>query len=461
MDIIELERWKPSQSDPRLREYDGQRTGLEVFHELKYRLESMGYLPDEYFEIGFDWSEGQEIPKGADIFCTTDYGESEGVYLDVYLKWYENHKPITKSFITGKTLGENGNDMDRMFLISSAITKAFHGDHGTYARFMRIDGQEDTGGAVLHLSLKEQLALTDILKARMEQLGQQGQNTSAVEQLLRRVSGTGMQEANLQLNDYQKAQMAIRDGDLNAFKEYAAKVPESADSLLIEAAGRPGIAGRELTVAALSDRKDIDYDVYCAACKKAIDICDTEKSLFLVHWAEHCVPNLEPSFYGEMAQYHYWENPALSRTIIGVCTPEQIAAAPSSLLYAVVMQPDFRTARSLVEKGISGGENSWRILHTLTYENRNSWMAESLLQQRMWVDPEDYYAMRSCIENDAVDVAKQLLKNGMDYEKFQEWAESHYWGGSQETLQALSDFWQELKAPQQEEAPEQGGMRFV
>ena len=115
MDIIELDK----------------RAAQEVFHELKYRLESMGYLPDEYFLLDSQWENGREIPKGANIFCTTDYGASEGVYLDVYLKWYEDQKPVTKSFITGKTLGENGNDMDRMFLISSAITKAFHGDNAT------------------------------------------------------------------------------------------------------------------------------------------------------------------------------------------------------------------------------------------------------------------------------------------------------------------------------------------
>ena len=160
MNIIELERWKPSEADPRKLEYAGQPIAQEVFEELKHRLESQGYLPDEYFLMDSEWENGRKIPKDADIFCTTDYGGSEGVYLDVYLKWYEDGKPITKSFITGKTLGENGNDLDRMFLISSAITKAFHGDHATHARFMKIGGvEDDTGGAVVHLSQQEPGAL--------------------------------------------------------------------------------------------------------------------------------------------------------------------------------------------------------------------------------------------------------------------------------------------------------------
>ena len=141
MNVIELELWKPSEKDSRKLEYAGQPVAQEVFEELKYRLEGMGYLPDEYFLMDSHWENGREIPKGADIFCTTDYG-GEGVYLDVYLKWYDENqtKSITRSFITGKTLGENGNDLDRMFLISSAITKAFHGDHATHARYMKIGG---------------------------------------------------------------------------------------------------------------------------------------------------------------------------------------------------------------------------------------------------------------------------------------------------------------------------------
>ena len=86
MDIIELERWKPSEADPRKLEYAGQPTAQEVFEELKHRLASMGYLPDEYFLMDSHWENGRKIPKDADIFCTTDYGGSEGVYLDVYLK---------------------------------------------------------------------------------------------------------------------------------------------------------------------------------------------------------------------------------------------------------------------------------------------------------------------------------------------------------------------------------------
>ena len=72
MSIIEFEKWALSAEDPRGREYAGQRTAQEVFEELKYRLESQGYLPDEYFLLDSHWENGREIPKDADIFCSTD-----------------------------------------------------------------------------------------------------------------------------------------------------------------------------------------------------------------------------------------------------------------------------------------------------------------------------------------------------------------------------------------------------
>lgn len=136
--MIELERWEPTPEDPRRMRYAGQRTAQEVFEELRQRLENIGYLPDEYFILGADWENGREIPRGASVFCTTDYGRSEGIYLDVYLKWYENDRPVTKGFITGKTLQETGDAMDRMYLIASAITKALYGEEAVHSRYTRL-----------------------------------------------------------------------------------------------------------------------------------------------------------------------------------------------------------------------------------------------------------------------------------------------------------------------------------
>ena len=460
MNVIELERWKPSENNPRKLEYAGQPIAQEVFEELKYRLESQGYLPDEYFLLDSQWENGREIPKDADIFCTTDYGGSEGVYLDVYLKWYENGKPITKSFITGKTLGENGNDLDRMFLISAAITKVFHGDNTAHSRYMKIGGvEEDTGGRVIHLSQQEEKVIIDAL---VEQRERQEQAMGQTEQLLRRMTGSITAYMNtvgqrpMRLSDFDKTVLAIRDGELPAFKELYPKALENyADDLLIAAAGRPGAVGRQMTLLLLESGGQFAEPAYRAACEKAIGINDPEKVFFLLEQAESRVENLTPSFHGEMASCAYLEHRFIAREIIKRCTNEQIAAAPPWLLEQFAGDKDYRTMSALVEKGISGGPDAWRILHMLTYNQHDSWMAEDLLQKRMWVTLDDYNALHACVQNDAVGVCRLLLDGGMDFDAYQQWAKNHQFCGHEETMAALADHWAAMQAAM-EETPAQG-----
>ena len=466
MNVIELERWKPSEVDPRKLEYAGQPVAQEVFEELKHRLKGMGYLPDEYFLMDDHWKDGREIPKDADIFCTTDYGASEGVYLDVYLKWYDENqkKNITKSFITGKTLGKNGNDLDRMFLISSAITKAFHGDHATHARYMKIGGvEDDTGGAVVHLSQQEQKG---IIEALVEQRERQEQAMGQTEQLLRRMTGSITEYVNavgmrpMRMSDFDKAVLAIQDGELEAFQKYAARVPyQQEETLVVEPAGRPGAVGRKMTELLMQDRCNIDYTAYCNACKRAIDINDSEKVLSMMVRAQTSVPQLEPSFFGEMASYAHSDHRFIAKEIINRCGEKQIAAASSRLLEQFAADKDFRTLSALVEKGISGGSSAWRTLHMLTYEGRDSWIAEELLEKRMWGDVNDYSTPHACVQNDAVGVCKLLLDGGMDFDQYRQWAQTRPCAGHEETLQALADHWSEMQAEvEQAPAQENGGM---
>ena len=324
--------------------------------------------------------------------------------------------------------------------------------------------EDDTGGAVVHLSQQEQRT---IINALVEQRERQENTLTQTEQLLRRMTGSITAYINevgmrpLRISDYDKAVLAIRDGEMAAFTEYSAKVPDQADALLVEAASRPGLVGRNMTAMLLNGRTDVDYPSYCAACEKAIDINDPEKTLFLLHWAEHCMPEVEPSFYGEMASYAYLDHRFIATQIIHQCDAEKIVAAPSGLLEQFAADKDLRTLSELVGKGISGGSSSARTLHMLTYTKQDRWIAEELLEKRMWVDLNDYSALHACVQNDAVDVAKLLLDHGMDFERYQEWAE-HRGGGHEETVQALADYWQELKNPEQrEEGPAQGGMTLA
>ncbi len=464
MDMIDLERWKPSETDPRKLEYAGQPVAQEVFEELKHRLKGMGYLPDEYFLMDDHWKNGREIPKDADIFCATDYGGCEGVYLDVYLKWHEDGKPITRSFITGKTLGDNGNDLDRMFLISSAITKAFHGDHATHARYMKIGGvEDDTGGAVVHLSQQEQKT---IIEALVEQRERQEQAMSQTEQLLRRMTGSITEYVNavgmrpLRMSDYDKAILAIQDGEMSAFQGLCPKVlTEHADDLITAAAGRPGNVGVRMMALVLASDVRFSEEIYRTACQNAVDIADADRVRLLLAAADHYVPQLTPSFHGEIASYAHSDHRFIAKEIIKRCSEEQIAAAPSRLLEQFAADKDFRTLSALVEKGISGGSSAWRTLHMLTYEGRDSWIAEELLEKRMWVDINDYSTLHACVQNDAVAVCRLLLDGGMDFDQYRQWAQTRPCAGHEETLQALADHWSEMQA-EMEQAPaqENGGM---
>lgn len=219
MKQIEFERWIPDAENPRKLTYAGQRTAEEVFHELEAQLDSVGYLSDEYLLLDSRWQNGREIPKGADFFCKTDYGGSEGIYLDMFLEWYEDSQRRTEHFMTGKTLGESGADMDRMFLISAAITKAFRGGNSVHARYMVIGGQpgpEETMS--LNLSPDEQRLVAQALAEQRIRLGPQAEGE---EKLLRCMTGSVteyMDAAGLSdcLSENDRAQLTAHDGEQQA-----------------------------------------------------------------------------------------------------------------------------------------------------------------------------------------------------------------------------------------------------
>ena len=219
MKQIEFERWELDAENPCKLKYAGQRKAEDVFHELEARLDSIGYLPDEYLLLDNRWQNGREMPRDAGFFCKTDYGGSEGIYLDVFLEWYEDSQRRTEHFMTGKTLGESGTDMDRMFLISSAITKAFRGDNSVHARYMVVGGQpgpEET--MFLNLSPDEQRLVTQALAEQRIRLGPQAEGE---EKLLRRMVGNVteyMDAAGLsnRLDEHDRALLAEHDGEPEA-----------------------------------------------------------------------------------------------------------------------------------------------------------------------------------------------------------------------------------------------------
>ena len=403
------------------------RTGQEVYEELKHRLEGMGYLPDEYFLLDDVWEDGKVVPRDADLFCTTDYGASEGIYLDVRLKWYgEDGKPVIKTFATGKTLGESGSDMDRMFLISSAITKAFHGEHGAYARFQRLEDGTEANGAVLHLSPKEKRVLMDAL---VEQRMRQEAQMTNTEQLLRRMAGSitaYMDEVGarpLRMSTEDRAVLAVRDGELYAFSSLALQVtkPEERCSLLVESAGRPGAVGRRMAKLMLGAKTPYPEDVWLDACKRAVDTGDLQRVQMMLDRTMDKVDAPSPSLPGEVLQYAYLQNPAMGSELIRRAAPEQVAAAPSKLLCAAAYARDLPMLTELLQKGLQPGDHAAPLLLPLLTAYDGQRVAH-LLKDSLRVRPEDYDAMNVCLREHASSAAEALLGQGMKLDGYLAWA---------------------------------------
>ena len=403
------------------------RTGQEVYEELKHRLEGMGYLPDEYFLLDDVWEDGKVVPRDADLFCTTDYGASEGIYLDVRLIWYgEDGKPVIKTFATGKTLGESSSDMDRMFLISSAITKAFHGEHGAYARFQRLEDGTKAEGVVLHLSPKERRILMDAL---LEQRMRQEAQMTSTEQLLRRMTGSitaYMDEVGarpLHMSTADRAVLAVRDGELYAFSSLALQVtePEERYSLLVESAGRPGAVGRRMAKLMLGAKTPYPEDVWLDACKRAVDTGDLQRVQMMLDQTMDKVDAPSPSLPGEVLQYAYLQNPAMGSELIRQAAPEQVAAAPSKLLCAAAYARDLPMLTELLQKGLQPGDHAAPLLLPLLTAYDGQRVAH-LLKDGLRVRPEDYDAMNVCLREHAPEAAEALLGQGMKLDGYLAWA---------------------------------------
>ena len=403
------------------------RSGQEVYEELKHRLEGMGYLPDGYFLLDDVWEDGKVVPRDADLFCTTDYGASEGIYLDVRLIWYgEDGKPVIKTFATGKTLGESGSDMDRMFLISSAITKAFHGEHGAYARFQRLEDGTKAEGVVLHLSPKERRVVMDAL---LEQRMRQEAQMTNTEQLLRRMAGSitaYMDEVGarpLHMSTADRAVLAVRDGELYAFSSLALQVtkPEERCSLLVESAGRPGAVGRRMAKLMLGAKTPYPEDVWLDACKRAVDTGDLQRVQMMLDRTMDKVDAPSPSLPGEVLQYAYLQNPAMGSELIRRAAPEQVAAAPSKLLCAAAYARDLPMLTELLQKGLQPGDHAAPLLLPLLTAYDGQRVAH-LLKDGLRVRPEDYDAMNVCLREHASSAAEALLGQGMKLDGYLTWA---------------------------------------
>jgi len=446
MPRIEMEIWKPTSENSRSLTYVGQRTTQEVFEELRHHLESIGYLPDEYFLIGRDWENNREIPKDADIFCTTNYGDSEGIYLDIYLSWYDKQQNNnTTKFATGKTLGETSLDLDRMHLISSAIMNAFHSD-GVHARYIRLGEPAESDACIIHLNNAERRILIDSL---MEKHSRLMDETRITEQLLRRVTGSITEYINemgrlpMETDDFDLAVLAIRDGNLQVLTELIGKLPDKIGDLLVHSAGRPGKIGKQMTKALLEEAKGIPNELFYIACKKAIETSDTERVRMMAEKAVICRTEDDLTIFGDIISHALSTYRQLvAQGIVNLCTPNMIKAANPHVLVLAINKQDFDMAEMLVDKGIDANRVASEIIHVLTQNTDNRFYFNVLLKRGMKIDSVNYSAMQSCIKTDSLLIAKLLLDDGMDFDLYTTWAESNNAIKDGEVYDEIKKYWE-------------------
>lgn len=448
MKLIETEIRRPKEDDPRYTEFVGTRSATEVFEELKQRLDGMGLLPDEYFELAPEWENGKLLPRNADIFVTTDYGECEGIYLDAYLKWHENGKPVTRSFFTGKTLEETGSALDRMFLISSAITKAFHGY-----------GRQQDDGLVLCLNAEEKKELIEALMEKRERMLAQ---TDSVEKLLRRSTGSitaymDMVGARpMHLDDYDKAVLAIHDGELEMFKELLPGVHERMDELLVEVASRAGTVGRKMTMCMLAEEGKYSENVYLESSTHAVETGDVERVKFLMDQYRDHVKAPDDSYYGEVIDYACGKDKAMGHELIAYSPNDWIAAANPSLHVRMSCGGELRMTELLIKKGLQPGLESSVVLQNYTCSHDRYWMAVHLLENGMEVRQNDYLSLDICMRNGAIDAAMLLLDKGVDFDRYREWAgKGRHAPVDEQTYSEVLSHWNELHPQEQTAVPEE------
>ena len=144
MPIIETELWKKNPERPGTIIFDCQRVAQDIFNELEAHLKADGRVPDEYllFSSHGLWENGELFPRDAEILCNVNYGGSEGIYLDISVRYekdvYEHRKNngvlewhkrmVTEPFATGKTLRDSIEDLDSMNLVASSVMAAFYGN---------------------------------------------------------------------------------------------------------------------------------------------------------------------------------------------------------------------------------------------------------------------------------------------------------------------------------------------
>lgn len=138
----------------------GMKTAKEVFDQLKAHLESKDLIPDEYFQLSSQVDGKRELPRYRDAVCHTNWGGSEGIYIDIYLRYMdEDRNWRTMSLAVGKTLSESGDAFLHMSRIAAECSMMLNG-WGEKVRFTEL---EEKAGKESEFSKEEMKDMLDSL----------------------------------------------------------------------------------------------------------------------------------------------------------------------------------------------------------------------------------------------------------------------------------------------------------
>ena len=127
---IDCDRWSEPDEQRRVKHL-GMIKAKDAFEQLYTHLQAKNLLPDEYFLFTErNFPDDAELPDFRTAVCHTDFGGSEGIYIDVDL--YCRDKQI--HFATGKTLSEDADAFFRMSRIAAECSLMLNGRGSTFEK---------------------------------------------------------------------------------------------------------------------------------------------------------------------------------------------------------------------------------------------------------------------------------------------------------------------------------------
>lgn len=133
----------------------------EAFDILENHLKEANLLPDEYFSLYFNAAD-KELPEFNTAVCHTDWGGSEGIYIDIDLVYRENNEIKMFHFATGKTLDSSGDAFIKMSRIAAECSMMLNGrgsivrvSENNYEKISNIDSLDKKIAEVNKTNIKD------------------------------------------------------------------------------------------------------------------------------------------------------------------------------------------------------------------------------------------------------------------------------------------------------------------